>query len=721
MAEYLLTHTEEVRPYVQHVRTLADAHRREFGFIPRSAYDDAALREKLWVTVGSVSRDFRGYLYFGGRHPRMRVFQICVAPGHRSSGIAQRIISEFAQYSQRLHYLNITADVLSTLPANRFWKSQGFEIIRQIPSKREDATINLYSKELDVPSLFRGDEYRQSSGGPTTFQIDPRRPLLPTPSYVLDLNVLFDVLRDRDTGQCAQILASALSHHIGLFVTHEFVAELKRNTQDPSADPVLAFAKELPRLPRPNSPRLHALLEELRKLFASAPPGPRQWTVNDTSDHIHLATSIHHHAFGFVTSDAAILRNSAALHDQYGLHVVSPADIVDSFEPDENQRAATSITSAKREITVSEVDDGNRTAAHEFLLNRSPEGGDVAALLNDDPLQSRPDSIVVTSSGQIIAMGVWSAMPGAGRNADLHVYVDEEHSDADRAMDHILESGAGAGKRGQTWLFSLKIPRDQIRTRETASRRGFCTRRQSTGASIELSRVVNGGVVTAGEWRGFRRDFLDLTSLVLPNAIPSYEEMKNTGIVLGRDGHLPSSTLSLFDYETFISPGYLLGPGRGAEIVPIRETYSDELLPPTRRQGLLFSQNDAAFRLERAYFLRAGMHKRFCRGKIVVFYVSRPRHQAVALGRVTFSATLTTTRALLNMTRQGVLTEAEIQQRTNDRNEIAVFTFDNVLPFANGVDYKKLKVMGCVDGANLVTAKAISGELLGRIVGEAFR
>ena len=706
-------------PYVQQVRTLADEHRREFGFIPRNAYEDAALRERLWVAIDSVSRDFRGYLYFGGRHPHMKVFQICVAPGHQSSGVAQRIISEFVQYSQRLNYMNITARVLSTLPANRFWKNQSFEIIRQTPSKSEEATINLYSKDLDVPSLFRRDGHSQSSGDPATFYIDPRRPLLPTPSYVLDLNVLFDVLRDRDAGQCAQILASALSHHIRLLVTQEFVGELERNTQNPSADPVLAFAKKLPRLPRPDPLRLHALIKELRKLFASAPPGPRQWTVNDTSDHIHLATSIHHQAFGFITSDAAILRNSEKIHDQYGLHVVSPADIVESFEPDESQRAATSITSETREIMVSEVNDGNRTDAHEFLLNRSSESRDVAALLTDDPLRSRPDSVVVRSSGQIVAMGVWSAMPGAGRNAVLHVYVDEECPDSDRAIDHILEWGAGAGKRGQTWLFSLKIPRDQIRTRETASRRGFCTRRQATSASIELSRVVNNGVVTEGEWRGFRRDFLDLTSLALPDAMPSYEEMKNTGIVLGRDGHLPSSTLSLFDYEIFISPGYLLGYGRGAEIVPIRGTYSDELLPPTRRQGLLFSQNEAAFRLERSYFLRAGMHKRLRRGTIVVFYVSRPRHQAVALGRVTFSATLTAT-ALLNMTRQGVLTEDEIQQRTNDRDEIAVFTFDNILPFAHSVDFQKLKDMGCVDGANLVTAKAISGELLGRIVGEAF-
>ncbi len=719
MAECLLTRTEEVRPYAQQVRALADEHRREFGFIPRNAYDDAALRERLWVAVDSVSRDFRGYLYFGGRYPRMKVFQICVAPGHRDSGIAQRIISEFIQYSQRLNYLNITARVLSELPANRFWKSQGFEIIRQMPSKGEEATINLYSKDLDVPSLFPGDGYSQSSGDPATFHIDPRRPLLPTPSYVLDLNVLFDVLRDRDAGQCAQILASALSHHIRLLVTQEFVEELERSTQNPSADPVLAFAKKLPRLPRPDPLRLHALIEELRKLFASAPPGPRQWTVNDTSDHIHLATSIHHQAFGFITSDAAILRNSETLHDQYGLHVVSPADIVDSFEPDEVQLPATSITSETRKIMVSDVDDGNRADAHEFL-NRSTEGRDIAALLTHDPLQSRPDSIVVSSSGQMVAIGLWSAMPGAGRHAALHVHVDEEHPDSDRAIDHVLEWGAGAGKRGQTWLFSLKIPRNQIRTRETASRRGFFTRRQSTSASIELSRVVNRGVVTERGWRGFRRDFLDLTSLMLPDAIPSYEEIKNTGIVLGRNRHLPSSTLSLFDYETFISPGYLLGPGRGAVIVPIRETYSEELLPPTRRQGLLFSQNDTAFRLERAYFLKAGMHKRLRRGTIVVFYVSRRRRQAVALGRVTFSATLTTTRALLNMTRQGVLTEAEIHQRTNDRDEIAVFTFDNVLAFAHGVDFRKLKDMGCVDGANLVTAQAISGESLGCIIGEAF-
>ena len=721
MADCLLKRAEEVLPYVPQVRSLADEHRREFGFLPGNAYGDAASRENLWVAVDEVSREFRGYLYFGGRHPRMKVFQICVPPEHRSSGIARTIISEFIRYSQRLGYLTITARVLSTLKANRFWQAQGFGIVRQMPSKGAEATINLYAKELDVPSLFRWD--RQSFSEPAALRIDPRRPLLPTPSYVIDVNVLFDMIRDRDAGQCAQILASALRHQIRLFVTQEFVAELERNTKDPSADPVLAFARELPTLTRPDAHRMKALVTDLRKLFTSTPPGPRRWTVNDTSDQIHLATSIHHQAFGFITSDGTILRNSGKLHDQYGLHVVCPTDIVDSFEGDDDRsHVATSITSETRKVVVSEIDDGNRADAHTFLMSRASEGREVAAMLAHGPLQSRPESIVVSSSGKIVSMGVWSAMPGPGRDTSLHVYVEEEHPDSDRGIDQILEWGPGVGKRERAWLFNLKIPRDQIRTRETALRRGFHARGQlpASSASIELSRVVNKGVISVGDWRRFRRDFLDLTSLRLPDAMPAYKEMTNTGIVLGCAGDVPSFTMSLFDFETFISPGYLLGPGREAVIVPIREGYSDELLPPTRRQGLLFSQNEAAFRLERAYFLRAGMHKRLPRGSIVVFYVSHARHEAVALARVTYSATLTKMQALLNLTRQGVLTEAEIHQRANDRDEIAVFSFDNVLAFRQSVDFHKLKDMGCVDRTNLVTAQAISDESFGRIVGEAF-
>lgn len=721
MPESVLKDVERVMQYIEQVHGLADEHRNELGFLARGAYLEAAMKGNLWVAIDVVSGVFQGYLLFGGRHPHLRIFHLCVRAEHRSAGVARRIITELIRYGTNLSYFNITARVSSELDANGFWQRSGFRIIKQIPGRRPATILNIYSYDMDVPSLFDDGSGKRLSINQAALQIDPKRPLLPTPSYVIDLNVFFDAIRNRDLGQCAQILASALKHQIRLFVTHEFVKELGRSTKDSSADPVLVFAKQLPRLAPPDARTMERLVTDLKALFASTPPGPREWTVNDTSDQIHLATSIHHQAFGFVTSDGTILRNSAKLHDRYGLDIVSPTDIVDSLERNEDQSHVMSITSETRQLTVSVIDDGNRADVDRFLSRRAPDGGDLTALLAPDPLQPCPESIVVSSSCQIIAMGVWPTMPGPGRDAFIRVYVEEEHPDSDRAIDHILEWGSGFGNRERAWLFNLKIPPDQLRTRETALRRGFLRRGEpSSGASVDLCRVVNQGLVSEESWRRFRRDFLDLTNLMLPEVMPTYNEMMKTGIVLGREGGLPSSTLSLFDFETFISPGYLVGAGREAVIVPIRESYSDELLPPTRRQGLLFSQNEADFRLERAYFLRAGMHKRIPRGTIVVFYVSHERQQAVALGRVTFSGTLTKTQALLNLIRQGVLTEAEIHQRVNERDEIAVFTFDNVLAFRQSIDFQRLKNMGCVDPTNLVTAQTISHESFGRIVGEAF-
>ncbi len=195
--------------------------------------------------------------------------------------------------------------------------------------------------------------------------------------------------------------------------------------------------------------------------------------------------------------------------------------------------------------------------------------------------------------------------------------------------------------------------------------------------------------------------------------------MSNTGVVLGRDSGQPSFTMTLFDFETFISPGYLIGPGRSAVVVPIKERYSDELLPQTRSEGV-FWQSESALRIERVYYLRAGVHRLFPRGTIVVFYASGKRGQAVALARVTFSDTITKTQAVTNLNRQGVLTEDEIGQRANDRNEITIFTFDNVLEFPVSIDFKKLKQMDCVGGANLRTARSVSSEALMGIVKEGF-
>jgi len=719
MDRTILKRAEEVLPHVHKVRRLADDHRTELGFLPESAYVGAAAKGNLWIVVEPVSRDLCGYLYFGGRYPHLRVFQVCVHPDYRSSGTAKTLVSELIQCGTYWRYLSINARVSSKLEANKFWQRIGFYIVKQIPGKGPETTINVYTTDLDVPSLFGAKNRCRSASLPTILQIEPLKPVLSTLSYVIDLNVLFDAIRNRDAGQCAQILSAALRHEIRLLVTPEFAKELTRSSDNSDSDPVLAFALELPVLPRTKPERLQRIIGEIRDLLASSPPGPRRWTVNDESDHIHLASAIDHQAFGFITRDAAILRGSAMIHDRYGLHVVSPNEVVDTFgDDDRHSQTSTLIASGSQEIVASDINEGHRKAVEQFLHRRSADPRDIQLFLTPDPTRPHSESLVVATADQVAGVGLWSGAPGAGRDALLHVYVDEFHREANLAIDGILDWAPRAVEPRQLWLLNVRIPRDQVRTTETALRRGFQTRvGRSARASMELSRVVIREPISSDGWRRFRRDLMDTTGLALRTRMPTHEEMSNTGIVLSRGSDVPF-TMTLFDFETFISPGYLIGPGRSAVIVPIKNRYADELLPQTRSEGV-FWQSESSLRLERVYYLKAGMHRQFPRGTIVVFYASGARGQAVALGRVTFSETTTNTQAATNLTRQGVLTEYEIGQRANDRNEITVFTFDNVLEFPVGIDFKKLKRMGCAR-ANLRTAQRLPAEALARVVNEAF-
>lgn len=124
-------------------------------------------------------------------------------------------------------------------------------------------------------------------------------------------------------------------------------------------------------------------------------------------------------------------------------------------------------------------------------------------------------------------------------------------------------------------------------------------------------------------------------------------------------------------------------------------------------------------RLERAYFLAAGKHRLFPRGTIVVFYASQERRAAVAMARVTSSGTLTKEQAVFRLGRQGVLTAEEIEQRASPEGEVGSFTFDNLIVFQKEIPHRELKQLGCIGGANLVTAQELPHEKLRLVVDRA--
>ena len=722
MTERILKTPAEVQSYIDQVRSLGDANRSALGFLPTSAYTETAMKGCLWVAVDQTIKNLMGYLLYGGTYPHLKVFQVHVLPEFRSRGLARRLLKELRKYGEENNYQTISARVATELEANRFWQGIGFRIIRRVAGgSRSGRKLNVYLFELNTPSLFREFQTEESFQVEGVRQITyPSRPILKTPSYVIDLNVFFDVVGKRDTGESARILSSGFDGEIKLHVTSEFVRELERNSQEFENDPVLEFARGLPVLPELSADTLAPLTEEIRKILFPDTSETGKERPNEVSDRIHLASCIHHRAYGFVTRDSDILQRAMEFHERYNLRVIAPADLYESHDESHPPPPPLTATVGQQDISVSDLHERDRSEAEGFLSGLGTGSSEVFSCLAPGTTHSPRVRLVARAEKEIIAIGSWSADRSIHRDTTAYLYVNEDHPSSDSAISCILESSINFGSYGQLSRLDLEISPRQIRTREVAINKGFQPSGfQRRDASGSLTKISMKGMVTRDSWPWFASEFEEFAGVALSNRMPRYDELANTGVLLDKKADDRRSTISLFDFETLISPGALICPGRTAVMIPIRPAYADELLPSTVRQISALPGKEATLRLERAYF-SGGRLDLLTPGKIAVFYISRGRQEAVAAARITFSGNMTKTQAVLNLGRQGVLTEEEIHQTASSKGEVTAFTFDNVMTFSQYIAYPDLKEMGCVGPANLVTAEELTHDSLCRIVERAF-
>ncbi len=209
------------------------------------------------------------------------------------------LLTRLEEYGESLEYMSVLARVAAELPANSFWQRMGYTVLRQLSGGgTKPRTINLRGKQLRVRSLFSDATLPQR---PSTIAF-VERPLVSELIYVLDLNVVYDIIKNRAGQDIAQqVVTLALAGPYRLYVTSEASHELSRTSPDPSSDSVLRFVHNLPALPDVPAADVAVTVDQLASIIHRAhrtdlPP-------NEQSDLVHLAHSIHHHVRGFVTSD----------------------------------------------------------------------------------------------------------------------------------------------------------------------------------------------------------------------------------------------------------------------------------------------------------------------------------------------------------------------------------------------------------------------------------
>jgi GNAT superfamily N-acetyltransferase len=253
----------EVVPFLDSIRSQADGERKALGFLAESAYVESARQRKLVLLIAQDGENisYVGHLLFGGIFPILRVRQIVIAPKYRRSQHATTLLRALVAQGEREGYLNIVANVATDLSAaNAFYESNGFLSSRlKAGGISRNRIINVRILQLDTPSLIS-----YMVGGPRPkielTQSRRRSHSSDVPIYAIDLNVFFDAIKDRARSRDAGfVFEAALSHQIRIAVSTEFSSELKRTSHNPSNDPVLSFAKNIPALPPQEKSKLENL------------------------------------------------------------------------------------------------------------------------------------------------------------------------------------------------------------------------------------------------------------------------------------------------------------------------------------------------------------------------------------------------------------------------------------------------------------------------------
>lgn len=705
---------DKVLPYVDRVVATADAHTHELGFLRKAVYPESAERRRLWVAVQSKSGEIAGFLHYGGTYPQLKVKQIFTLETSRRQGVAQRLLRELVRYGEEHSMLGITARVAVDLPANRFWVRSGFALHHTEPGRRPTSRqINVYLRELDVPSLFRetstpGDT-RPRAAEELTFS---NRPRLQTARWVLDLNVVFDAARQRDEGQSWSLVGAN-----SIVVTAELIRELERTSPEEGEDRFLRSVRGLPRLPEPAPPQLDALTASLRATLGLTTDATSKRGVTDESDLRHLASCIYHRAYGFVTRDGRILQHAEALRSQYGLRVAAPAELVPPVLTDPEPVVSPVTVELDHSLLSGHplAADGHDDLAR-FLERFGLDPDLVDAFLDRGTTQQPTEHRIVRVGGRISGVAALAQPPIVGQPWTAHVYVEEDKRESLLAAEHLFDWLLKPRVHNRLYRIDLNCGPGQLTTKQVALDCGF--RRVETGKqgpSTSLSKTVFGGFVLPDHWPTFAADFKEHTGLRLATSMPLWSELTRNGVEVAQSEG-PHDRISLFDFETLISPGLLLPSGRPGVVVPIQPGYAAQLLPPTVKQPSLLPKQEAALRLERAYFFSAGRHDLVSRGTIIVFYISDPRMEAAAVARATFSATLSKEEAVATLSRQGVLSPDDIEARADSRERVTAFTFDSLTGIPHPITHRELKELDCLGPANNAGAGRISPDQILRIV-----
>lgn len=706
----ILTRFEQTKPFLDHVRSAADAHRDAFGFLAASVYEEFARNDCLYVLVEKTAdwQKYAGHLLFTQRYPSARVLQMFTDPRYRRQRLATRLIDHFRDQLTVAGFTSIYASVAEDLiEANAYWERQQF-YIQTVKKGGETRKRRILRRchELDSPQLI------PPSG------LNKHNPFgLPTPStasdslFLLDLNVLFDLTGPRRIrhDEAVSLFQAERMGLCKLAISNEIREELHRTATPGKLDPMEGFIDILPAVPLKTFNLNDSLFKDLALTVF---PHKTKLTKNDKSDLCHIATAIQYGLAGLITNDGTVLEAGPAIRAKHGVETLSPsAFTLDSLVHPNGAFEGTDNIG----LTLSMVDDEQSVEIHTFLSNQGVSTSRIAS----EWLPTGANSLVASRFGVwaenfLVGYVTWSAVAKTATIvARIAVDVGSTVSnDAVRIMlTFLLEQLPLQGPR----RINLEMPPFQSVTREVAIKLGFRGAPDQAG----LYKIVMGAVLTNQSWVVFQKLLQQNNRIKLPDNIPNFQHPDQQIPIIGPDGN--RRYVALDELESLLSPALFCLPGRPAVITPIQRAYAEPLLGHSMQGSLLPSTKVSIFK-DRHYISATRTLPHFKRGTLVLFYESKRgggRCAIVAIARVRHAYLKQCEKLDSEDLEKSIFTSSNVSSVGASKTK-TVTVFDNIFVLPRPVPLTTLRHIGCGSMNQLISTNPISATQLQLILQEAF-
>jgi GNAT superfamily N-acetyltransferase len=691
------------------IRALADSEKEALGFLPEAAYRDAIMQRRLIAMLARENgmSQVAGFVLYSGPFPNARIQVVVVSPDHRRSGVASALVSALISYLESRGYIAVTAAVASDLAsAQGFYESRGF-VARCVRDggKARQRTIVLRSRELDTPNFFTLMAPPAVSGqSAANFGLRPRS-AFEAPLYVIDLNVLFDLTKQRARSAMAnRVFGAGLAHQVRLAVAPEFIVELERTSRGASNDTTLKLARQLPKLPAFPKEDVEPLAAAIHKAVFVDTKHVQAGTRQALSDARHLAEAALIRASGYITSDTALLNARDDVLTLIGVDISGLDEFVELLPSDEPNREHSQLKGTKCETRPTTAGD-----AKAYLASQNISGALVAEYLPSAAALQRVSLQAILEDGEIVAVRIYQAPVSVDASGRMLVHVRPDHIACETFAEHLLDEAIRESCHSGPVTIELRAIPGQSTVTRAAKLRGFLP----AANSDILIKVALGRPLTPNSWTSIARQTRRRTGLALPDAPPDAGAVQSGLAVVGPDGS--NITVQLAALEAALAPTLIAWPGRDGVIVPIAKAFADDLLG-TADQFALFGRPNAAFVGLRTYFNSPRTAPMMRPSVPILFYESERtggRGAIVAAARIVDATISPKEQVSDDVLRRGVVEDLTSLTVSTD---VLATSFDSLIRFPNPVSLDTLRQLGADGSSNLRTATALPNVLLAAIL-----